>query len=71
MHKYKPECKSDDKQEYVQALQGIVLERMDVSRELTDQELWDLIDAAVIEHRDPAASLNVRETAGVLCTQGA
>lgn len=63
MHKYKPECKSDDKQEYVQALQGIVLERMDVSRELTDQELWDLIDAAVIEHRDPAASLNVRESA--------
>mgnify|MGYP002672367567 FL=1 len=63
MHKYKPECKSDDKQEYVQALQGIVLERMDVSRELTDQELWDLIDAAVIEHRDPAASLNVREAA--------
>jgi len=39
------------------------LERMDVSRELTDQELWDLIDAAVIEHRDPAASLNVRESA--------
>ena len=63
MHKYKPECRSDDKQEYVQALQGIVLERMDVSRELTDQELWDLIDAAVIEHRDPAASLNVRESA--------
>lgn len=63
MHKYKPECKSDDKQEYVQALQGIVLERMDVSRELTDQELLDLIDAAVIEHRDPAASLNVRESA--------
>ena len=63
MHKYKPECKSDDKQEYVQALQGIVLERMDVSRELTDRELWDLIDAAVIEHRDPAASLNVRESA--------
>lgn len=63
MHKYKPECKSDDKQEYVQALQGIVLERMDVSRELTDQELWDLIDAAVVEHRDPAASLNVRESA--------
>ena len=63
MHKYKPECRSDDKQEYVQALQRIVLERMDVSRELTDQELWDLIDAAVIEHRDPAASLNVRESA--------
>ena len=63
MHKYKPECRSEDKQEYVQALQGIVLERMDVSRELTDQELWDLIDAAVIEHRDPAASLNVRESA--------
>ena len=63
MHKYKPECRSDDKQEYVQALQGIVLERMDVSRELTDQELWDLIDAAVREHRDPAASLNVRESA--------
>ena len=63
MHKYKPECRSDDKQEYVQELQGIVLERMDVSRELTDQELWDLIDAAVIEHRDPAASLNVRESA--------
>ena len=34
-----------------------------MSRELTDQELWDLIDAAVIEHRDPAASLNVRESA--------
>lgn len=63
MHKYRLECKSDDKQEYVQALQGIVLERMDVSRELTDQELWDLIDAAVIEHRDPAASLRVRESA--------
>lgn len=63
MHRYRLECKSDDQQEYVQALQRIVLERMDVSRELTDQELWDLIDAAVIEHRDPSASLRVRETA--------
>ena len=53
----------DYKQEYVQVLQEMVLDRMDLSRALTDQELWDLIDAAVMEHSDPTASLHVREAA--------
>ncbi len=51
-------------QAYVQALQKTVLERMDISRKLSDRELWELIDTAVMEHSDPGASLHTRETAG-------
>ena len=50
-------------QEYTQTVQRIVLERMDVSRELTDGELWELIDEAITEHASPSASLHMRETA--------
>lgn len=51
-------------QEYTQTLQKIVLERMDVSRELTDQELWELIDEVIMEHLSPMVSLHTREAAG-------
>ena len=50
-------------QGYTQTVQRSVLERMDVSRELTDGELWELIDEAITEHASPAASLHMRETA--------
>lgn len=50
-------------QEYTQTVQRSVLERMDVSRELTDGELWELIDEAITEHASPSASLHIRETA--------
>lgn len=51
-------------QEYTQTLQKTVLERMDVSRELTDQELWELIDEVIMEHLSPMVSLHTREAAG-------
>ena len=49
--------------EYLQAVQRTVLERMDLTCELTDEGLYELIDEAIIQHSLPGVSLLQREAA--------
>ncbi len=47
--------------EYAQTIQRIVLERMDISCEITDEALYELIDEAIGEYSLPTVSLRKRE----------
>jgi pilus assembly protein CpaF len=50
-------------QEYTEEIRKLVLARMDVSRELSDEELWVLIDEAIAQNARMRPSLRVREAA--------
>ena len=50
-------------QNYAERIRHCVLEKMDVSRDLTDGELWELIDEVIAGQRIDRPSLRAREAA--------
>ena len=50
-------------QNYTERIRRCVLERMDVSRDLSDEELWAFIDETIAEQSANRPSLRVREAA--------
>ena len=50
-------------QNYAEEIRGRVLERMDVLRDISDEELWSLIDESIAAGDETRPSLHVRETA--------
>ena len=48
---------------YTEEIKNRVLTRMDVSRDISDEELWALIDEAVAEQTEARPSLRMREAA--------
>lgn len=50
-------------QNYAEEIRERVLERMDVSRDIPDEELWSLIDDTIAAGDETRPSLRVRETA--------